>query len=182
MAEYKVVISTKDGKSYQKELKSPEADALSKKKIGDKISGDSMGLPGYEFEITGGSDKCGFPMRKGVQAARKIVFIGKGVGFCGKNRNKKTQKGLKKRRTVCGEKITSIIRQVNLKVLQEGAKKFWEVEVSEENATAEKSQEASAETKEAERPAEGPAQEAKETSKEEKPAEEVKESQETQEA
>ncbi|MFH1275992.1 MAG: S6e family ribosomal protein [Candidatus Woesearchaeota archaeon] len=126
MVEFKCVISTKDGKSYQKEIKSPEADVLAKKKLGDTVSGDEMGFSGYEFEITGGSDKCGFPMRKGVQAARKKVFISGGVGFCGKNRNNKKQKGLNKRRTVCGERITSIIRQVNLKAVKEGAQPLGE--------------------------------------------------------
>jgi len=120
MVEYKLVIGMQDGKCVQKEVKSPDADAFSKKIIGDIIKGDSCGFPGYEFEITGGSDKCGFPMRKGIQAARKKVMIGKGVGFSGKNRNKKKQKGLLKRRTVCGERVTSIIRQVNLKVTKAG--------------------------------------------------------------
>jgi len=119
--EYTVVMGAKDGKSYQKALKSPEADVLSKLKIGDKVSGEGMGFPGYEFEITGGSDKCGFPMRKGVQFARKKVFISNGVGFNGKNRNKEKQNGLGIRRTVCGEKVTSIIHQVNMKVLKEGS-------------------------------------------------------------
>ena len=119
--EYKVVMGMKDGKSYQKELKSPEADVLSKLKIGDTVSGDTLGFPGYEFQITGGSDKCGFPMRKGVQFARKKVYISGGVGFNGKDRNNQKQNGLGIRRTVCGEKVTSIIHQVNLKVLKEGA-------------------------------------------------------------
>ena len=126
MAEYKVVIGTKDGKCVQKELKDAEADALHNKRIGETISGDSIGLQGYEFIITGGSDKCGFPMRKGIQAPRKKVMISGSVGFSGKNRNKKTQKGLFKRRTVCGEKVTKIIRQVNLKVTKEGSKPLTE--------------------------------------------------------
>ena len=66
MADYKVVIGMKDGKTVQKEIKSPESDNLLKKLIGEKISGDTLGFNGYEFEITGGSDKCGFPMRASV--------------------------------------------------------------------------------------------------------------------
>ncbi len=124
MAEFKVVMSTKDGKSYQKELKSPDADVLSKKRIGDTVQGEEMGFPGYEFQITGGSDKCGFPMRKGIQFARKRVLVSGGVGFCGKNRNNQKQKGLLVKKTVCGEKVTSIITQVNLKVLKEGSQKL----------------------------------------------------------
>ncbi len=118
--EFKVVIGTKDGKCVQKEFKDTEADVLLSKNIGDTISGDDLGLAGYEFVITGGSDKCGFPMRKGIQAPRKKVMIGKSVGFSGKNRNKKKQNGLFKRRTICGERVTKIIRQVNLKVTKEG--------------------------------------------------------------
>jgi small subunit ribosomal protein S6e len=131
MVEFKLVLGTKDGKSFQKEIKSPEADAFLKKRIGDKVSGDSLGFAGYEFEITGGSDKCGFPMRKGIQEPRKRVLISGGVGFCGKKRklrksskSRSTQKGLIKRLTVCGEMITKIIHQVNLKVLKEGTQKL----------------------------------------------------------
>ena len=124
MTDFKVVIGTKQGKSVQKELKSPEADNLLKKRIGEKISGEELGFPGYEFEITGGSDKSGFPMRKGIQQARKKVLIGKSVGFCGLDRNGKKQPGLLKRRTICGEMITKIIHQVNLKVLKDGPTPF----------------------------------------------------------
>ena len=133
MVDFKIVLGSKDGKCYQKEIKSPEADHLLKRRIGDKISGDLLGLSGYEFLITGGSDKCGFPMRKGIQEPRKLVLIGKGVGFSGKKRvlskkkkRAKTQKGLIRRRTVCGEMITKIIHQVNLKVTKEGSQVLGE--------------------------------------------------------
>jgi small subunit ribosomal protein S6e len=121
MVEYKVVIGAKDGKSYQHELKDEKAEALHNKRVGETISGDELGFAGFKFLITGGSDKSGFPMRKGIQAPRKRILIGKSVGFSGKNRNKKKQKGLVIRRTVCGERITKIIRQVNLKVSKEGS-------------------------------------------------------------
>jgi small subunit ribosomal protein S6e len=139
--EFKVVLGAKDGKSYQKEIKSPEADHLLKRRIGEKFSGEDLGYSGYEFEITGGSDKCGFPMRKGIQEPRKSVLIGEGVGFLGKKRKnpkkgtRKKQKGLLRRRTVCGEMITKIIHQVNLKVLKEGSQKLGED--SEEPVAAE---------------------------------------------
>ncbi len=120
MVEFKLVIGAKDGKSYQKEVKSPEADTFLKKKIGETLSGDAAGFPGYEFLITGGSDKCGFPMRKGIQMPRKKILLGQGVGFCGKDRKGKTQKGLIRRRTVCGEVVTKIIHQVNVKAVKEG--------------------------------------------------------------
>ncbi len=128
----KIVIGAKDGQSYQKELKSSEAEHLLKKVIGETISGESLGFPGYEFLITGGSDKCGFPMRKGIQSPRKRVLIGKGVGFSGKDRFKGKQKGLLKRRTVCGERITKIIHQVNLKVVKAGQQPLGDSPVTEE--------------------------------------------------
>ena len=124
MTEFKVVIGCKDGKSYQKELKGAEADALHNLVLGAKVSGNSLGFPGYEFEITGGSDKCGFPMRKGIQFPRKKIMTGKGVGFNGLNREGTKQPGLLKKRTVCGDRVSKIITQVNLKVLKEGPQKF----------------------------------------------------------
>jgi small subunit ribosomal protein S6e len=126
MVDFKLVIGAKDGKSYQKEIKSPESDYLLKRRINETISGKAIGFDGYEFQITGGSDKCGFPMRKGIQQPRHKILIGSGVGFSGKKRDKKNQKGLIKRRTVCGEMISKIIRQVNLKVVKEGSKKLDE--------------------------------------------------------
>jgi len=121
MTEFKAVIGAQDGKSYQKEIKDPHAENLLKTRIGDKISGDLLGFPGYEFQITGGSDKCGFPMRKGIQMPRKSILIcGQGVGCNGLDRHDKKQPGLIQRKTVCGEMITKIIHQINLKVLKAG--------------------------------------------------------------
>ncbi len=124
--EMKVVLGAKDGKSYQKVLQEPLIDSLLKKNIGEKVSGDSIGFPGYEFLITGGSDKCGFPMRKGINQPRKTILTKGGVGFCGKDRNKKKRGGLIRRKTVCGERITKIIHQVNLKVTKEGPQPLGE--------------------------------------------------------
>ncbi len=127
MAEFKLVLSRKDGKSFQKVVKDAQADIFLKKNLKDKITGKDVGMEGYEFEITGGSDKCGFPMRKGIlQSRQKITLEGDTVGYSGKNRNKKNQKGLKKKRTVCGERITSKIVQINLKILKEGTEKLGE--------------------------------------------------------
>jgi small subunit ribosomal protein S6e len=113
MAEYKVNIGVKGGKTHKLELKDAEAKALQGKKIGDKVT--LQEFSGYEFEITGGSDYCGFPMRKDVQGpARKRILITGGVGF----RNKR--KGMRARRNVAGNTIHEQTAQVNLKVLKEG--------------------------------------------------------------
>lgn len=137
MVDFKVVIGMKGGKSLQKELKGDEAEALHNKRIGDKISGESLGFPGYEFLVTGGSDKCGFPMRKGIQQPRQKIFLkGRTVGFSGKDRNKNSQPGLTVKKTVCGERISKIIHQVNLKVLKEGSQPL--VEAKAESAEEKK--------------------------------------------
>ena len=76
MAEFKVVIADpKKGKSYQKEVKEDSAKGFLGLKIGDKVKGELLDLAGYEFEITGGSDYAGFPMRADVPgAARKRIL------------------------------------------------------------------------------------------------------------
>ncbi len=142
MVELKLVLNTNDGKSYSKEVSGVQADALLKLSIGNKVDGDSLGLAGSEVEVTGGSDKAGFPMRKGIQFARKRILTGKGVGFSGKDRNAKKQPGLVKRVTVCGERVTTDIRQVNLKVLKAGSQPLGGEE------KADKTGEAKAEAKE----------------------------------
>ena len=126
MGDHKIVIGTKEGKCLQRDLTDQEFDSLHRKVIGETISGETLGYTGYEFVITGGSDKCGFPMRKGIQLPRKKILIGAGVGFIGKKRRlrkkpkRKKQLGLLRRRTVSGEMITKIIHQVNMKAIKEG--------------------------------------------------------------
>lgn len=116
MATFKLVIGTKEGKCYQKELNEEQSGNLVGKRIGDTVSGDEVGLAGYEFEITGGSDYCGFPMRRDAQGpARKKILAVSGVGL------KKAAKGLRQRKTVAGNTIHDKIAQVNLKVLKAGS-------------------------------------------------------------
>ena len=127
MAEFKLVLSRKDGKSFQKVVKDDQAKAFLKKRVKDKVNGNEFGMDGYEFEITGGSDKSGFPMRKGIQEKRKRIMLkGKTVGFSGKDRNKNPRKGLKIKKTVCGEIIDNSTVQINLKILKEGKTKLGE--------------------------------------------------------
>ncbi len=115
MVNFKIVIGTKEGKCVQKEVQEPESRTLLGKKIGDVVSGDHMGFAGYEFQITGGSDYCGFPMRKDIEGfARKRILAVEGIGL------KKKAKGIRVRKTVCGNTIHPKIVQVNLKVTKTG--------------------------------------------------------------
>ncbi|MFH0978512.1 MAG: 30S ribosomal protein S6e [Candidatus Woesearchaeota archaeon] len=115
MAEFKLVLSTKDGKSHQRDVKDTEARPFLGKKIGDAVKGDDFGLAGYEVQISGGSDFCGFPMRHDVQGTgRKRILAVAGVGI------RKKAKGIRQRKTVCGNTIHGKIAQINLKVTKEG--------------------------------------------------------------
>lgn len=115
MAEFKIVISDpKTGKSYQKEAKDDAAKQFMGLKIGDKVK-DVLDLAGYEFEITGGSDYCGFPMRKDVLGTmRKKILSTKGVGLNIK------EAGTKKRKTVAGNTIFDRTAQINLRITKQG--------------------------------------------------------------
>jgi small subunit ribosomal protein S6e len=119
MVDYKLVISDpKTGKSFAKDVKEQGAEPFVNKRIGETISGDPAGFAGYEFQITGGSDNCGFPMRKDVESARKkILYVG-GVGL------RQVGKGVRKRKTVCGNRITSKIAQINLRITKYGKEKL----------------------------------------------------------
>lgn len=115
MVSFKLVIGTKGGKCLQKEIQEPEAKTLLGKKIGDPVHGDNLGFAGYEFIVTGGSDYCGFPMRKDVEGyARKRILEVEGVGL------RKERKGVRTRKTVCGNTVHPKISQVNIKVTKEG--------------------------------------------------------------
>jgi small subunit ribosomal protein S6e len=155
----------KSGRTVQKVVSGDQAQAFLKKRIGEKISGDAIGYPGYEFEITGGSDYCGFPMRRDVRGtARKKILIVKGVGV------RKNVKGRKIRKTVAGNTIYSKTAQINLKILKQGEKPIAEEKkgeatgekIEEKKETAAGAKEKEAPQKKEEKAAEKPAKEKKE--------------------
>lgn len=159
MVEFKIVLNTKKGKSYQREIKDDQAKSLMGKRVGETIKGDSIGLPGYELQVAGGSDGSGFPMRKDVDGAiRKKILAVSGVGL------KKKRDGQRQRKTVCGNKIHENIAQVNLKIIKEGKEKLAE-EAGQEAEAKDASEEAATEAPKEE------TKEKPEAPKEEKPAE-----------
>ncbi|MFH1505564.1 MAG: 30S ribosomal protein S6e [archaeon] len=172
MAEFKLNINDpKTGKTSKRDVKDDDAKVFLNKKIGDKVSGDQCGLAGYEFEIMGGSDYCGFPMRRDVVGtARKRILIVKGVGI------RQKRAGRRVRKTVAGNTVFAKTSQINLKILKYGKEKLGEEakpEAAEGKAEekAPEKKEAKAEKKE-EKPTEGKKEDPK---KEEKPAEKPKE-------
>lgn len=123
----KINIADKSGKTVKKELKEDQASPLFGKKIGDKIHGELIELSGYELEISGGSDFCGFPMRKDVQGTmRKQILTTRGIG------NKYNRKGMRLKRSVAGNTIYNKTAQVNLKVLKYGSEPLIKEEPKKE--------------------------------------------------
>ena len=122
MVAFKLCISEPStGKTFQKEVKDNFATPFIGLNIGEKINGDLIEMNDYELQITGGSDYCGFPMRKGILGLRKKITILGGVGY------RVTGKGIKRRKTVCGHKVHERISQINLKVIKQGNKKIGEI-------------------------------------------------------
>jgi small subunit ribosomal protein S6e len=117
MANFKVVVSDpKSKKAFQKEIEQ-KASGFMGKKIGEKVKGESLGLLGYELQITGGSDAQGFPMRRDVEGiARKRLLLGIGPGF------HPDTKGQRKRKSIRGNTLSPEISQVNAKIVTYGSK------------------------------------------------------------
>ena len=121
-----VINDTKTGKSYSKESHFD----LAGMKIGDTIPGENIGLNGYELKITGGSDSSGFPMRKDIPgASRKKAFIGSGPGI------RRRRKGLKLRRTVCGNTFGVTSEEANLMIVKYGSESLDKIFVVEKKET-----------------------------------------------
>ncbi|MFZ2456588.1 MAG: 30S ribosomal protein S6e [Candidatus Altiarchaeia archaeon] len=120
--EFKVVVSDPEsGKSYQREVKDEKASRIAALKLGDVFDGVLVGLVGYTLKITGGSDKAGFPMKKGVQGMKRaMVLMDGGVGY-------KPLTAVRVRKRVRGEKIAEDIAQINTSVTKKGGKGIEEL-------------------------------------------------------
>ncbi|MHA1754243.1 MAG: 30S ribosomal protein S6e [Candidatus Odinarchaeia archaeon] len=121
MPEFKLVISDKEtGKTTQIVVKDPKSRSLIGRKVNEVISGDLIGLSGYELKITGGSDKDGFPIRPDVHGAvRKQTLLRKGPGIRSKNE--------RRRRYVRGNVISDEIVQINTVIVKKGKKSIEEL-------------------------------------------------------
>jgi len=118
MVEFKAVIAdAKSGRTYKRDVTGQYANALVGRKIGEEIDGLFVGLPGYKLQITGGSDKDGFPMRPDVPSPRRRrILLSGGVGF------HPDRPGMRKKKTIRGNTISPDILQLNLKITQRGPK------------------------------------------------------------
>jgi small subunit ribosomal protein S6e len=131
---FKINVADKTGKTFKLEA---EAEELVGKELHEKIKGEdiSQELKGYEFEITGASDKAGFASKKDVSGAglsKVLLTFGKYMNKKPKREGKKQigknrPKGLRLRKTVRGKVISPAISQINLKIIKEGSKKLQEI-------------------------------------------------------
>ncbi len=123
MPVWKFVISEPDTKkSYQLEVDQANAIGLVGKRIGEEFSGDLIGLQGYALQITGGTDKDGFPMHPKLRGSgrRRMLLISPPCFH-------PTLKGQRKRKTVRGNTISDAITQINIKVVKKGLKPLEEI-------------------------------------------------------
>ncbi|MGQ9514049.1 MAG: S6e family ribosomal protein [Thermoproteota archaeon] len=106
-AKFKCIISDpKTGKSQVLELEGDKARPLIGLKIGDSIDGSVVGLSG-KLKLTGGVDRSGFPMKKGVHGAVKARLLIKSAST-------------RRRSTVRGEIVSEDSYQLNfVKVVEE---------------------------------------------------------------
>jgi len=122
-----IVSDSKTRKAYKIEVDQDKATGLIGKSIGDKFNGDILGLSGYEIQITGGTDKDGFPMHPQVHGpGRKKVVLAHPPGFHPK------MKGQRKRKMVRGNTISADIVQINCKIVKAGTKPIEQIIKKEE--------------------------------------------------
>ncbi len=125
---FKVVVADPEsGKTYKLEAPEPGARRLIGMRIGDKFDGELVGLPGYALQITGGTDKDGFPMRSDIYGpGRARVLLAGGPGFQPRDR------GQRRRKLVRGSRISDDIVQINTKIVKRGPRSIEEIFPKEE--------------------------------------------------
>lgn len=132
MAQFKLNVSEKSGKSKQLELTEEQSLTLLGKKIGEKVTGDALGLGGYELVITGGSDDAGVAMRSDVPGENRVRVLGvQGIGM------KKIDRGTRQRKLMAGNTVVEKTAQINVKVVKKGKEDLFEEPKPEEPAESE---------------------------------------------
>jgi small subunit ribosomal protein S6e len=121
----KITIGTQDGETFQKEVE--ETSQLFGKQIGDTFEGGIIDLKGYELEITGGTDRQGFPMRETIEGTeRREVLLHDGTGI------REDGEGVRRRKSVRGNTVSNQIEQLNTRVVESGDKSVEELLNEEE--------------------------------------------------
>ncbi len=105
----------KSGRTFQRTISEDDSKTFFGKRIGDTIKGELINAAGYEFKIMGGSDYCGFPMRRDVDGTlRKRILLASGIGL-------RTQRqGCRVRKTVAANTVFARTAQLNVRVTKHG--------------------------------------------------------------
>jgi small subunit ribosomal protein S6e len=110
LAQFKLIVSDKKGRSMAQELKDRAAQPLLGTKVGSVIDSSIVGVAGGKLKITGGSDRAGTPMRPDVHGGvKKYVLLSTGVG----NRSE-----ARVRKLVRGNMVTEEIYQLNSMLIE----------------------------------------------------------------
>jgi len=123
MVEFKIVVNdTKNGKSHSILVSGHHANSLIGKKIHDEVDGIFVSLPGYKLQITGGTDKNGFPMRTDLPGTiRRRLLLSESLGF------KPKDSGVRKKKSVRGNTINQDVVQINMKVVKHSSKPIEDI-------------------------------------------------------
>jgi small subunit ribosomal protein S6e len=110
LAQFKLIVSDKKGRSMAQELKDRAAQPLLGTKVGSVIDSSIVGVAGGKLKITGGSDRAGTPIRPDVHGGvKKYVLLSTGVG----NRSE-----ARVRKLVRGNMVTEEIYQLNSMLIE----------------------------------------------------------------
>ncbi len=134
MARFKVIVADPEtGLSKAMEVEGTRAVPLIGKRIGETIDGSVVGLAGHKLQITGGSDKDGFPMRPNIHGGVRVrAILSGGVGFHSE------QQGERRRKTLRGNIITEEIIQINMKIIEKPKKTEKPKEAAKEKKATKK--------------------------------------------
>ena len=110
MAQFKLIVSDRKGKTIAQELKDRSAQPLLGTKVGSIVDSSIVGVAGGKLKITGGSDRSGTPMRADVHGGvKKYVLLPTGVGNRSEDRIRKL---------VRGNMVTEEIYQLNSMLIE----------------------------------------------------------------
>ncbi len=127
MAQFKLIVSDRKGKTIAQELKDRSAQPLLGTKVGSIIDSSIVGVAGGKLKITGGSDRSGTPMRADVHGGvKKYVLLSTGVG----NRSE-----ARVRKLVRGNMVTEEIYQLNSMLIEGVLPQKQEEEEAVESST-----------------------------------------------
>ena len=158
-----IVSNPTTRKAYKIEVDQNKATGIIGKIIGEKFNGDILNLSGYELQITGGTDKDGFPMHPNVHGpGRKSIVLSHAPGF------HPEIKGQRRRKMVRGNTVSADIIQINCKVIKTGAKPIEQLFGKEEKKEETKPEEKKVEEKpkEVKKPEEKPKEKVEEKKEE----------------